>query len=99
MRRFSRFGVGSREEVVVWDPPRDLGYVILKGFPVRNYRADVTLTPVGSGTQIRWHSSFDALIPGSGRLMSVILKKVIGRFADDAARYADGLAHPGSEAA
>ena len=90
VRRFSRFGVGSREEVVVWDPPRDLGYVILKGFPVRDYRADVTLTPDGTGTLIRWSSSFDDLIPGSGRLMSVILRKVIGHFADDAARYADG---------
>ena len=99
VRRFTRFGVGSREEVVAWDPPRHLGYVILKGFPVRHYRADVTCTPVGTGSLIRWCSSFDTLIPGSGHLMTAILKRVIGRFADDAARYADGLGHLGSGAA
>ena len=49
VRHFTRFGVGSREEVVLWDPPHHLGYIILKGFPVRRYRADITLTPVGSG--------------------------------------------------
>jgi Polyketide cyclase / dehydrase and lipid transport len=98
VRRFTRFGVGSREEVVAWDPPRHLGYVILKGFPVRRYRADVNFSPEGTGTLIRWSASFDALIPGTGRLMSVILRSMIGRFADGAARYADGLARPGSAA-
>ncbi len=34
----------SREEVVVWEPPSHLGYVILSGMPVRNYRADIKLT-------------------------------------------------------
>jgi hypothetical protein len=96
MRRFTRFGVGSREEVVAWEPPRHLGYVIVKGFPVRHYRADVTFTPEGTGTLISWKGSFDALIPGTGRLMSVVLRAMIGRFADDAARYAERLGQPGS---
>ena len=52
IRRFTRFGVGSQEEVVAWEPPHHLGYTMLKGFPVRNYRADVTCTPDGSGTLI-----------------------------------------------
>jgi hypothetical protein len=98
VRRFTRFGVGSREEVVAWDPPRHLGYVILKGFPVRRYRADITFTPEGTGTLIGWSASFDTLIPGTGRLMSLILRTMIGRFADGAARYADGVARPGSAA-
>ncbi len=41
VRRFTRFGIGSQEEVVAWEPPHHLGYTILKGFPVRHYRADV----------------------------------------------------------
>jgi hypothetical protein len=96
VRRFTRFGVGSREEVVAWDPPRHLGYIILKGFPVRHYQADVEFSPEGSGTLIRWSASFDALIPGTGRLMSVILKAMIGRFAHGATRYADGLGGSGA---
>jgi hypothetical protein len=91
VRRFTRFGIGSREEVVLWDPPRHLGYIILQGFPVRRYRADITLTPDGSGTVIDWRASFDTLLPGSGHLMVAVLKTVIGRFARGAARYAETL--------
>lgn len=47
VRSLTRYGVGSKEEVVAWDPPSHLGYRILKGFPVRDYRADVVLTEAG----------------------------------------------------
>jgi hypothetical protein len=91
VRRFTRLGIGSREQVVLWDPPHHLGYIILKGFPVRRYRADITLTPDGSDTVIRWRASFDTLLPGSGHLMVAVLKTVIGRFARGVARYAETL--------
>ncbi len=92
VRRFSRFGVGSREEVVTWDPPRHLGYRILSGFPVRNYLADVTLTPEGAGTRIDWTGSFDPKLPGSGPVLDAVLPRMMQRFADSLAAYADGLA-------
>lgn len=96
VRRFTRYGIGSREQVTVWDPPHRLGYTILKGFPVRNYRADVRCTPDGSGTSIRWTASFDTKIPGTGRLMVAVLTMVVGRFATGVARYADQLQSDGS---
>jgi hypothetical protein len=89
LRRFSRYGIGSREEVVAWDPPRHLGYAIVQGFPVRNYRADVQLTPDGSGTLITWSATFDEKFPGSGRLMVSVVNRLIRGFATDAAAYAD----------
>jgi hypothetical protein len=91
VRRFTRNGIGSRERVVTWDPPHHLGYIVLKGIPVRHYRADVRCTPDGSGTVIHWSAMFDTLIPGSGHLMKAILKRLIGRFASEAARYGDQL--------
>jgi hypothetical protein len=91
VRHFTRYGIGSREEVVAWDPPHHLGYRILSGFPVRNYRADVTLTSEGSGTRIDWAGTFDPKIPGSGRVLDVVLPAIMQRFADAVARYADGL--------
>jgi hypothetical protein len=96
VRRFTRFGVGSQEEVVAWEPPHHLGYRMLKGFPVRNYRADVTCTPDGSGTAIRWSATFDTKIPGTGRLMTAVLHRTISRFATGAARYGDQLTAGGS---
>jgi hypothetical protein len=91
MRRFTRYGIGSREEVVAWDPPHHLGYVILSGFPVRHYRADVALMPEGSGTLITWSATFDEKIPGTGHLMVLVLTRLISRFASGAAGYADRL--------
>ncbi|HUY66270.1 MAG TPA: SRPBCC family protein [Acidimicrobiales bacterium] len=96
VRRFTRFGIGSQEEVVVWDPPHHLGYTMLKGFPVRHYRADVRCTPDGSGTTIQWSGTFDTLIPGTGRVMVAVLQTVIGRFATGVAGYADQLPLRGS---
>jgi len=93
VRRFTRYGVGSREEVVAWDPPHHLAYRILSGFPVRNYRADVTLTPEGSGTRIDWAGTFDPKIPGSGRVLDAVLPAMMQRFADALAQFADGLPH------
>ena len=81
IRRFTRHGVGSREEVVAWDPPTHLGYTIRSGFPVRNYRADVDLQPAGSGTSITWSVRFDARIPGTGWLMYAILHRLVTGFA------------------
>ena len=88
VRHFTRFGVGSREEVVAWDPPRHLAYRILSGFPVRNYLADVTLTPEGDGTRIDWTGSFDPKLPGSGPVLDAVLRRLMQRFADGLADHA-----------
>jgi hypothetical protein len=89
IRRFTTLGMGSREEVVAWEPPHHLGYVILTGFPVRNYRGDVVLTADGGRTTLAWSSSFDTKIPGTGRLMHEVLFFIIRRFAAGVVRAAD----------
>ena len=89
IRRFTTLGMGSREEVVAWEPPHHLGYVILSGFPVRNYRGDVVLTADGGRTTLTWSSSFDTKIPGTGRLMHEVLFFIIRRFAAGVVRAAD----------
>ena len=92
IRRFTRFGVGSREEVVVFEPPHHLGYVILSGFPVRNYRSDIVLSPdetAGTGTHLSWSGTFDVKVPGTGRVLEFVLQRMITRFASGATSYAD----------
>lgn len=88
IRHFTRNGIGSREEVLAFDPPEHLAYSILSGFPVRNYRADVTLSPDEGGTQITWTATFDEKVPGTGRLTELMLQRMIGGFASGLARYA-----------
>jgi uncharacterized protein YndB with AHSA1/START domain len=50
----------AREEVVEIVPDQRLGYVLLSGFPFRDYRANVDLEPLpGGGTSISWRASFN----------------------------------------
>ena len=88
VRRFTRYGMGSREEVLAWDPPTHLAYAILSGFPVRNYRADVTLSPDTGGTRILWTATFDERVPGTARLTASVLRRMIRGFASGLADYA-----------
>ncbi len=55
----------SVEEILEIDEPRRLVYTVVRGIPVRNYRAEVTLTPVAPrGTSVRWAATWDKTIMG-----------------------------------
>jgi uncharacterized protein YndB with AHSA1/START domain len=89
IRKIGRWPVFGREQIVVSEPPSHHAYTTLSGNPVRNYRADVRLTPDGDGTAIAWSGSFEALVPGSGRVLVGIYRRLIGSFARRLASYAD----------
>jgi uncharacterized protein YndB with AHSA1/START domain len=87
-----RFGGGpflTKEEVVAFDPPRHLSYVMRAGMPVRGYRADVDVTPDGDGARIDWRASFERTVPGTDRLMTAVLRVSVGRIARAAAKEAE----------
>ena len=49
----------AREEIVELLPDRRFSYILLSGFPFKDYRADVELAPSGAGgTSILWRASF-----------------------------------------
>jgi len=52
--------------------------VLLSGLPLRDYRADVDLTPTDGGTDIRWHSTFHPKVPGTGWIYRRALTRFIG---------------------
>lgn len=90
LRRFALGPGGSQEEVVAWDPPRHLGYVAVRGLPVRHYRADVLLEGDGStGTVVTWRCSVEPLIPGTGAALRWVLRRMVAGFARRLCRYAD----------
>ncbi|MFD0204458.1 MULTISPECIES: SRPBCC family protein [Saccharothrix] len=83
--------VPTREEVVELTPNRRVGYVLLSGLAIRDYRAFIDLAPDGGGTTIRWHSSFEPKVPGTGWFYRRVLRSVIARYAEGlAARAASG---------
>jgi uncharacterized protein YndB with AHSA1/START domain len=80
--------VGSREEILAFDPPTHLAYTILSGLPVRDYRADVRLSPDGDGTRIEWAGSFTPKLPATGGLLRLFLLSTIGSFVRRLAKFA-----------
>jgi uncharacterized protein YndB with AHSA1/START domain len=68
IRRFrtGRVTVTVTERIVARVPGRRLSYVLLGGLAVSEYRADIDLEPTGSGTALRWHTTFQPKVPGTG---------------------------------
>ena len=93
IRDFGRAGGGSREEVVVFDPPHHLAYMLLSGLPISNYRADVKLTPETGGTRISWHGEFDQKYPGTAFVMRALIRYVLTDIAKSLARRAEQPDH------
>ncbi len=89
IRSFRRGRTRTRERVTDFDPPRRLGYDHLSGLPIRDYHSDVTLTPQDDGTHIRWHSTFNAKVPGTGRLIRSRLQAFVADTAERLARAAE----------
>jgi hypothetical protein len=90
VRRFALGPTGSKEEVVAFDPPHHLGYVVLSGLPLRHYRADVDLSADGDGTLVTWRGSFDEIVPATGPAFRLILRRMTAGFARRVCRYAEG---------
>jgi hypothetical protein len=74
----------GRDQVTELVRGRRYAYRALSGLPVRDYAGQVDLEPRpdGTGTTIRWRSSFFPKIPGTGWL----LERGIGRFINECAQ-------------
>ncbi len=97
-----RFGrrTTSVEKILAVDAPSRIVYTVVRGIPVKNYRAEVTLTPnVPSGTSIRWSATWDDTL--MGRLVHRKLQTVYRQVMDalvaetDGHHVVDGSERPG----
>jgi len=88
IRVFRTGRVASREQIVDLVPDRGFAYTLLSGLPLRDYRADVRLTPDGDGTVIHWHSSFHPGRPGTGWFYRWYLQRFIARVVRGLAAHA-----------
>ena len=79
----------SVERIAELVPDRRFSYELVSGLPIRGYRADVDLSPApDGGTDIQWHSSFTAKVPGTGGLIRRSLGRFIGRCVEGLAAHA-----------
>jgi hypothetical protein len=92
VRIFRGGRVIGRDTIVELVPDRRFSYTHTSNLPVRDYRADVELEPTGEGTAIRWVSSFDPKVPGTGWLLRRGLDGFVSKLARGLADHATGVA-------
>jgi hypothetical protein len=88
VRVFRTGRVHSVERIVELVPDRRFGYALEHGLPITGYRADVDLTTSGTGTEIRWHSTFRGTVPGTAWFCRLVLARFIKRCAEGLATHA-----------
>jgi Polyketide cyclase / dehydrase and lipid transport len=88
-RAYLRYPV-SIEKILEAEEGRRLAYTVIGGIPVRNYRAEVTLTPVTNGTRIRWTAAWDATL--AGRIVRRTLRKLYPQIVADLVTAAENQA-------
>jgi uncharacterized protein YndB with AHSA1/START domain len=63
--RYMKYGRKTTvERILELDENRRLVYNVERGLPVRNYRAEVTLTPTADGTHVVWTAEWDTTLLG-----------------------------------
>ncbi len=88
IRVFKTGRVTVREQIAERRPNERLTYVLLGGLALREYRAEIDLTPKGEGTAIRWHTTFRPKIPGTGWIYHRALLKATKEFVNGLAAAA-----------
>ena len=91
-RAYGRYAT-TIEKILEAEEGRRLAYTVIGGIPVRNYQAEVTLTPAADGTHVRWAATWDATL--SGRIVLRSLRKVYPQIVADLVAAAEKQAsHP-----
>ena len=88
IRALTRGRIHGRDKVVDLVPDARFSYIHLTGLPVRDYRADVDLTPDSGGTQISWQVSFRPKYVGTGWFWRLGIARMLRQSATGLAQYA-----------
>ena len=82
--------MATREQVVELQAPTKFAYTLLssKLVAVRDYRADVDVTPTDTGCTVVWSAVFRPKIPGTGWFWRLALSKLSASLAKGVAEYA-----------
>ena len=86
----------SVERILDAEEGRRLAYTVVKGIPVRNYRAEITLTPAADGTRIRWAATWDRTLAGRlvHRSLRGLYPQIVASLAAAAEKQAGAAAGP-----
>jgi uncharacterized protein YndB with AHSA1/START domain len=84
------------EQVLEVDPGTRMVYTVVSGIPVQTYRAEVTLNPTDTGTEIRWTAEWDRTFLGRivHRKLRTFYPQMVARLVAAAERSAAAAAVP-----
>jgi Polyketide cyclase / dehydrase and lipid transport len=99
VRRFRSGRVTGHDEIVELVPNRRFAYAHTSNLPVRDYRGEIDLEPTAEGTAIRWVSTFEPKLPGTGGLLRRGLDRFIAECTRGLAEHAASLAGAHADAA
>ena len=88
IRVFRRGRRVGRDQLVDVAPAERFVYASLSGLPVRDYLAEVELTAVVGGTDVKWQASFVPKMPGTGWLLQRGLRRFLDQCAAGVAAHA-----------
>ena len=89
IRVFRRGRTVGRDQLVDVAPAERFVYASLSGLPVRDYLAEVELTAVVGGTDVKWQATFLPKVPGTGWLLERGLRRFLRDCATGLAAHAE----------
>src|SRR4051794_4971624 len=69
VRVLHRWPFKLRERVTDWVPGERMGYELLEGMHVKEYRSLVMIEPDGAGSVVRWRSTYESADPVTALLL------------------------------
>lgn len=69
--------IGTKEKVLVSEPPSHLAYTVVSGLPVRDYRADAHLEDVDGATELVYTGTFRPRLPGTGPAIGLVVRAAL----------------------
>lgn len=83
VRKVGMWPMLMRERTIAYERDRRHGYLqIGPPLPAKDYRAEMRLTPTpNGGTDIRWTGTFTERSPGTGPVMLILLRSIVGFLA------------------
>jgi Polyketide cyclase / dehydrase and lipid transport len=82
IRKFSTGMVTSHERITEINDGTSITYCLVKGLPIGDHTATLTVTPNGDGCTITWTESFTEKIPLTGAFFKAFLAAFIAKCAN-----------------
>ena len=65
--------------MLTYEPPTSYRYQVVKGSPFSCHQGEIRLRAQGEQTELTWRIRFRPKLPGTGRLLALVLSRLLRR--------------------